>query len=103
MANSSLAQELVEAMHKEAEAVHSFPWVWVGSYELPEPDLHGDDVAPLVAKVCSEAATAGLVLPAVCPSSASLAEKGSKGSKRSGAKSFRLAKKIQDEAPANGE
>mmetsp|Transcript_10950 Transcript_10950/g.20821 ORF Transcript_10950/g.20821 Transcript_10950/m.20821 type:complete len:123 (+) Transcript_10950:269-637(+) len=54
MQNSTQADDLVAKMNSQAanNPGPAWPWVVVDGVSLPEPDMHGDNPAPLIQKVC---------------------------------------------------
>eukprot|EP01060_Flectonema_neradi_P031874 TRINITY_DN4947_c5_g1_i1.p1 TRINITY_DN4947_c5_g1~~TRINITY_DN4947_c5_g1_i1.p1 ORF type:complete len:192 (+),score=44.03 TRINITY_DN4947_c5_g1_i1:50-625(+) len=56
IANSSLSDGLVSAMHKKASSMaNDYPWAIVAGKTMPEPDTHRDDIKPFIAAVCEDA------------------------------------------------
>lgn len=63
------AAQLVAAMHQQATGFEYFPWASVGEQVMKEPDLHGDNIRPLIAAVCKQAAASlgtAALLPEAC-------------------------------------
>jgi hypothetical protein len=70
LADPTRAAALVEAMHKIGDSYRDFPTIVIDGAvpsDVPEPDTHGDDVQPLIKKICKLASARGIApLPDAC-------------------------------------
>eukprot|EP00928_Gymnodinium_smaydae_P065729 TRINITY_DN48825_c0_g1_i1.p1 TRINITY_DN48825_c0_g1~~TRINITY_DN48825_c0_g1_i1.p1 ORF type:complete len:201 (-),score=37.29 TRINITY_DN48825_c0_g1_i1:137-739(-) len=68
MQDSEKAGALVDAMHKYGGQFQDYPWPLIeGKAVVPEPDMHHDDIAPLIKAVCASASAAGVsTMPRAC-------------------------------------
>lgn len=69
IADDGRAEALVAEMHKIGDSYGDFPTVLLNgktSPSVPEPDMHGDKVGPLLKEVCRLSQGAKKPLPAAC-------------------------------------